>query len=51
MTVLMVSHHILSLRGRAGEIVWIADHGLISGPAELMLSKEKIEEMLMSGGG
>jgi len=51
MTVLMVSHHILSLRWRAGEIVWIADHRLISGPAELMLSKEKIEEMLMSGGG
>jgi len=51
MTVLMVTHHMLSLRGRADEVVWIGDHGLISGPAEAMLSKEKIEEMLMSGGG
>jgi ABC-type Mn2+/Zn2+ transport system ATPase subunit len=51
MTVLMVTHHMLSLRGRADEIVWISDHGLVSGPADLMLGKEKIAEMLMSGGG
>jgi zinc/manganese transport system ATP-binding protein len=51
LTVVMVNHHILSLRGRADEIVWISDHGLVSGPADLMLSKEKIEAMLMSGGG
>jgi manganese/zinc/iron transport system ATP- binding protein len=50
MTVLMVNHHILSLRGRADEIVWIADHELVSGSADLMLSKEKIEEMLIRGG-
>ncbi len=51
MTVLMVNHHILSLRGRADEVIWISDRGLVSGQADLMLSKEKIEEMLMSGGG
>jgi len=50
MTVLMVSHHILSLRGRAGEVVWVSDHGLVSGPADLMLSKEKIAEMMSRGG-
>lgn len=51
MTVLMVNHHILSLRGRADEVIWISDRGLVSGQADLMLSKEKIEEMLMSGVG
>jgi len=51
MTVLMVNHHILSLRGRADEVIWISDRGLVTGQADLMLSKEKIEEMLMSGGG
>jgi ABC-type Mn2+/Zn2+ transport system ATPase subunit len=50
MTVLMVTHHMLSLRGRADEVIWISDRGLVSGPADLMLSKEKIEEMLISGG-
>ncbi len=51
LTVLMVNHHILSLRGRAEEIVWISERGLVCGPADLMLSKEKIEEMLLAGGG
>ncbi len=51
MTVLMVNHHILSLRGRADDIIWIAEGKVISGPADLMLSKEKVEEMLMMGGG
>ena len=50
-TILMVNHHILSLRGRADEIIWIAEGGVVSGPADVMLSKEKIEEMLMLGGG
>jgi ABC-type Mn2+/Zn2+ transport system ATPase subunit len=50
LTVVMVNHHILSLRGRADQVIWISDRGLVSGPADLMLSKEKIEEMLMSGG-
>jgi ABC-type Mn2+/Zn2+ transport system ATPase subunit len=51
LTTLMVNHHVLSLRGRADEIVWVAERRLVCGPAELMLSKEKIEEMLMAGGG
>ncbi len=51
LTTLMVNHHILSLRGRADEVVWISEHRLVCGPADLMLSKEKIEEMLMAGGG
>ena len=48
LTILMVSHHILSLRGRADEIVWVSERKLVCGPADLMLSKEKIEEMLMA---
>lgn len=51
LTTLMVNHHILSLRGRADEVVWISERRLVCGPADLMLSKEKIEEMLMAGGG
>jgi len=51
LTILMVSHHILSLRGRADEIVWVSERKLVCGPADLMLSKEKIEEMLMEGAG
>jgi ABC-type Mn2+/Zn2+ transport system ATPase subunit len=51
LTVLMVSHHLLSLRARADEIVWISDRRLIGGPASAMLSAEKIEEMLAAGGG
>ena len=51
MTILMVNHHILSLRGRADEIIWIAECGVASGPADVMLSKAKVEEMLMLGGG
>ena len=51
MTVLMVNHHILSLRGRADDIIWIAEGKVINGPADVMLSKEKVEEMLMLGGG
>ena len=51
LTVVMVNHHILSLRGRADDIVWIAEGKVISGPTDLMLSKEKIEEMLMEGAG
>lgn len=51
LTVVMVNHHILSLRGRADEIVWVSERKLVCGPADLMLSKEKIEEMLMEGAG
>ncbi len=51
LTTLIVNHHILSLRGRADEVVWISERRLVCGPADLMLSKEKIEEMLMAGGG
>jgi ABC-type Mn2+/Zn2+ transport system ATPase subunit len=51
LTTLMVNHHILSLRGRADEVVWISERRLVCGPADLMLSREKIEEMLMAGGG
>jgi ABC-type Mn2+/Zn2+ transport system ATPase subunit len=50
-TILMVNHHILSLRGRVDEIIWIAERRVASGPADVMLSKEKVEEMLMLGGG
>jgi ABC-type Mn2+/Zn2+ transport system ATPase subunit len=50
-TILMVNHHILSLRGRADEIIWIAEGRMASGPADVMLSKEKVEEMLVLGGG
>jgi len=51
LTILMVSHHILSLRGRADEIVWVSERKLVCGPADLMLSKEKIEEMLLAVSG
>ena len=51
LTVVMVNHHILSLHGRADDIVWIAEGKVISGPTDQMLSKEKIEEMLMEGAG
>jgi len=51
LTVVMVNHHILSLRGRADEIVWVSERKLVCGPADLMLSTEKIEEMLMEGAG
>ena len=51
LTTLMVNHHILSLRGRADEVVWISERRLVCGPADLMLSKEKIEEMLMAVSG
>ncbi len=51
LTVVMVNHHILSLRGRADEIVWVSERKLVCGPADVMLSKEKIEEMLMEGAG
>ena len=51
LTILMVSHHILSLRGRADEIVWVSERKLVCGPADLMLSKENIEEMLLAVSG
>jgi ABC-type Mn2+/Zn2+ transport system ATPase subunit len=47
MTILVVSHHFLALRGRVDEVIWIAGKRLITGPAAVMLSKEKIEEMLV----
>ena len=45
--ILLVSHHLLPLRGRVETVIWIAGRHLITGSAEVMLSKEKIEEMLM----
>ncbi len=50
LTVLVVSHHLQSLRGRAEEIIWIYRNGLVCGPAEVMLGKDKIEELLEAGG-
>jgi ABC-type Mn2+/Zn2+ transport system ATPase subunit len=50
MTVVMVNHHLLMLRGRADEIVWTVAGRAITGPADGMLSKEKVEEMLIRGG-
>ena len=47
MTILIVSHHLLALRGRVDEFIWVAGRRLVTGPAALMLSKEKIEEMLV----
>ena len=49
LTVVMVNHHILSLRGRAQEIIWIVDGRAVCGPASALLTREKIEEMLMRG--
>ena len=49
LTVVMVNHHILSLRGRAQEIIWIVDGKAVWGPASALLTREKIEEMLMRG--
>jgi manganese/zinc/iron transport system ATP- binding protein len=49
LTVVMVNHHILSLRGRAQEIIWIVDGKAVCGPASTLLTREKIEEMLMRG--
>ena len=46
-TILLVSHHLLPLRGRVETVIWIAGRHLITGSAEVMLSKEKIEEMLI----
>ena len=50
MTIVLVSHHILSLRGRVEEVIWFVGGRLITGPAAIMLSKEKIEEMLVLEG-
>jgi ABC-type Mn2+/Zn2+ transport system ATPase subunit len=50
MTILLVSHHLLALRGRVEEVIWVAGRRLITGPATVMLSKEKIEEMLVLEG-
>jgi ABC-type Mn2+/Zn2+ transport system ATPase subunit len=50
MTILLVSHHILALRGRVEEVIWLTGRRLIIGPATVMLSKEQIEEMLVSEG-
>jgi len=47
MTILLVSHHLLTLRGRVDEVIWVAGRRLTTGPAAVMLSKEKIEEMLV----
>ena len=44
MTILLVSHHLLPLRGRVETVIWIAGRHLITGSAEVMLSKEKIAE-------
>ena len=49
LTVVMVNHQILSLRGRAQEIIWIVDGRAVCGPASALLTREKIEEMLMPG--
>jgi len=51
LTVLMVNHHILSLRGRADEVAWIFEGRLVCGPSGEMLSTGKIEQMLMQGAG
>jgi ABC-type Mn2+/Zn2+ transport system ATPase subunit len=50
LTVVMVNHHIRSLRGRAQVIIWIVDGRAISGPADLMLSNETVKDMLMRAG-
>jgi manganese/zinc/iron transport system ATP- binding protein len=49
LTVVMVNHHILTLRGRAQEIIWIVDGKAVAGPASVLLTSGKIEEMLMRG--
>jgi manganese/zinc/iron transport system ATP- binding protein len=49
LTVVMVNHQILSLRGRAQEIIWIVDGRAVCGPASALLTREKIQEMLMRG--
>lgn len=51
LTVLMVTHHVLSLRERAEEIIWVTGQTLLSGPAEIMLKPENIEVMLLQSGG
>jgi ABC-type Mn2+/Zn2+ transport system ATPase subunit len=49
LTVVMVNHHILSLRGRAQEIIWIVNGRAVCGPASVLLTRGKIEDMLMQG--
>src|SRR5207302_4887417 len=36
MTILLVSHHLLPLRGRVETVIWIAGRHLIAGSAEVM---------------
>jgi ABC-type Mn2+/Zn2+ transport system ATPase subunit len=48
MTILLVSHHLATLRGRVDEVVWIAGQKVVGGPAAAMLSTDKLAEMLIS---
>jgi len=45
-TVLMVSHHLQSLRHRVKRVVVVNDERIVSGPAEELLRPERIAELL-----
>jgi len=45
-TILMVSHHIHTLRHRAHRVVVVNDQGVVSGPAEELLRPERLAELL-----
>lgn len=47
--ILMVSHHIQSLRNRVERVIVVNKGGLLSGPAAEMLSPDRIVELLEAG--
>lgn len=51
MAILLVTHQLAPLRQAASEVLWVADGSVTRGQAQEVLAPERLEELLLGGGG